>query len=156
VTHPTWKTPYVAMIAGAIVGLGLMMIIFWSRGVDAGSAVIGGTLLNMAVAGAMLSYILQAVSFILLRVNKPFIERPYRSPLGIPGAAVTIVIGVVTLLYQLADPIYRNGVIGVLIWFAIGILYFALVGRHKLILSPEEEFALTHAEDTPARPAAII
>ena len=29
------------------------------------------------------------------------------------------------------------------IWFAVGILYFALVGRHKLVLSPEEEFALT-------------
>ncbi|WP_278249369.1 hypothetical protein [Hylemonella gracilis] len=31
--------------------------------------------------------------------------------------------------------------IGVAIWFAIGIIYFALVGRHKLVLSPEEEFA---------------
>jgi ethanolamine permease len=28
-------------------------------------------------------------------------------------------------------------------WFAIGILYFAFIGRHKLILSPEEEFALS-------------
>ena len=155
VTHSTWKTPHIAMIAGAIVGLALMMIIFWSRGVDAGSAVIGGTLLNMAVAGAMMSYILQAVSFILLRVNKPHIERPYRSPLGIPGAAVTIVIGVVTLLYQLADPVYRAGVIGVLIWFAIGILYFALIGRHKLILSPEEEFALEHGQGT-AKPVTAV
>jgi ethanolamine permease len=32
----------------------------------------------------------------------------------------------------------------VLIWFAVATLYFALVGRHKLILSPEEEFALSH------------
>lgn len=28
----------------------------------------------------------------------------------------------------------------------LAILYFALVGRHKLILSPEEEFALTRGE----------
>jgi ethanolamine permease len=144
VTHPTWKTPYVAMIVGAIVGLGLMMIIFWSRGADKGSAVIGGTLLNMAVAGAMLSYIAQAVSFIMLRRNQPHIERPYVSPLGIPGAVVTIVIAAVTLLYQLADPVYRAGVVGVLIWFAVATLYFAFVGRHRLILSPEEEFALSH------------
>src|SRR5215213_9054908 len=128
----------------AIVGLGLMMIIFWSRGADRGSAVIGGTLLNMAVAGAMLSYIAQAVSFIMLRRNQPHIERPYVSPLGIPGAAVTIVIAAVTLLYQLADPVYRAGVVGVLIWFAVATLYFAFVGRHRLILSPEEEFALSH------------
>jgi ethanolamine permease len=37
-------------------------------------------------------------------------------------------------------------VIGVAVWFAVGILYFALVGRHKLVLSPEEEFALTKGQ----------
>ena len=40
----------------------------------------------MAVFGAMFSYIAAGVSFILLRRNCPNIERPYRSPLGIPGA----------------------------------------------------------------------
>ena len=61
-------------------------------------------MLNMAVFGAMLSYIAQAVSFILLRRNQPNIERPYRSPLGIPGAVVTIVIAVVTLVLPAAGP----------------------------------------------------
>ena len=42
---------------------------------------------NMAVFGAMISYAFQGISFILLRKNMPNIERPYRSPLGIPGAA---------------------------------------------------------------------
>ena len=109
-----------------------------------GRSLIGSVLLNMAVFGAMFSYILQAVSFILLRQNQPNIERPYRSPLGIPGAVVTIVIGVVTLLYQVQDPNFSKGVIWVIVWFAVAIVYFALVGRHKLILSPEEEFALEH------------
>jgi ethanolamine permease len=143
-THSMWKTPHVAMIVGAIVGLGLMLIIFWVRGADRGAALIGGTLLNMAVAGAMLSYIAQAVSFILLRVNQPNIERPYVSQFGNAGAIVTIVIAAVTLLYQLFDPVYRAGVIGVLIWFVIAAIYFAFVGRHRLVLSPEEEFAMTH------------
>ena len=98
----------------------------------------------MAVFGAMFSYILQAVSFILLRQNQPNIERPYRSPLGIPGAVLTIVIGIVTLLYQIQDANFTKGVIWVVVWFAIAIAYFAIVGRHKLILSPEEEFALEH------------
>jgi ethanolamine permease len=113
-------------------------------GSERGSAIIGGTLLNMAVFGAMFSYILQAVSFILLRRNLPNIVRPYRSPLGIPGAVVTIIIGLVTIYYQLLDPIYRNGVIAVACWFVIGILYFALFARHRMILSPEEEFAMEH------------
>jgi ethanolamine permease len=144
ITHSVWKTPHVAMIVGAVVGLALMMVIFWSQGADKGASVIGGMLLNMAVAGAMLSYIAQAVSFILLRVNQPNIERPYVSPFGIPGAVVTIAIAAVTLLYQLSDPVYRAGIVGVLIWFAVATLYFAFVGRHRLILSPEEEFALSH------------
>ncbi|WP_407716709.1 amino acid permease [Mangrovibrevibacter kandeliae] len=146
VTHDTRKTPHVAMIVGALVGLAIMLVLFVGLGAEAGSAVIGGTLLNMAVFGAMCSYIAQAASFILLRRNKAHIARPFRSPFGVPGAAVTIVIAVVTLVFQLSDPTYRVGVVGVAIWFALGIAYFALVGRHRLILSPEEEFALEHAQ----------
>ncbi|MDW5377794.1 amino acid permease [Halomonas sp. HP20-15] len=146
VTHGSRKTPHVAMIAGALVGLAIMLICFVGLGADQSSAVIGGTLLNMAVFGAMCSYIAQAVSFILLRKNYPGMERPYRSPFGNAGAWVTIVIAVVTIFFQLSDATYRIGVVGVAAWFAVGIVYFALVGRHRLILSPEEEFAVEHSE----------
>ena len=101
----------------------------------------------MAVFGAMFSYILQAMSLHPAAANQPHIERPYVSPLGIPGAVVTISSRVVTLLYQIQDPNFFKGVFWVLVWFAVGIVYFALVGRHKLILSPEEEFALEHATE---------
>jgi ethanolamine permease len=53
----------------------------------------------------------------------------------------------VTIYYQLSDPVYRNGVIAVAVWFVIGILYFALFARHRMILSPEEEFAMEHRKD---------
>jgi ethanolamine permease len=131
------------MITGALVALAIMLVVWFALGAERGAAAIGGTLLNMAVFGAMCSYILQAASFILLRRNHPHIERPYVSPFGIAGAVVTIVIAAVTIAFQLVDPVYRQGVIGVAVWFAIGIAYFALVGRHKLVLSPEEEFALS-------------
>jgi ethanolamine permease len=52
----------------------------------------------------------------------------------------------VTIWYQLQDPVYRTGVYGAAIWYVLGMLYFAFVGRHKLVLSPEEEFALTRGE----------
>jgi ethanolamine permease len=90
----------------------------------------------------MLSYIAQAVSFILLRKNHGHIHRPYVSPLGIPGALLTIVIAVVTLSYQVQDPNFSKGVLWVIVWFLVAIAYFGVVGRHKLILSPEEEFAM--------------
>ena len=57
---------------------------------------------------------------------------------------MTIAIGIVTLLYQVQDANFTKGVVWVAVWFAVAIVYFGLVGRHKLILSPEEEFALEH------------
>jgi len=126
--------------------LAVMFVLWFSLGSDKGAAVIGGTLLNMAVFGAMFSYIMQALSFILLRKNMPNIPRPYRSPLGVFGAGLTVLIAIVTLYFQLSDPLYRDGVMWVAVWFAIGVAYFALVGRKHLILSPEEEFAMEMAE----------
>jgi ethanolamine permease len=142
ITHPRHKTPYIALIAGSAVALGLLFALWFGMGAEKGSAVIQGMLLNMAVAGAMLSYLLQAVSFLVLRARLPELARPYRSPLGRAGAVVTIVIATVTLVYQLLDPVFISGVVGVVAWFAAGILWFALVGRHRLVLSPEEAFAL--------------
>jgi ethanolamine permease len=144
ITHGTRKTPHIAMVAGCGLGLAVILVLWYSLGAEAGGAAIGFTLLNMAVFGAMLSYIAQAVSFILLRRNQPNIERPFRNPLGIPGAAVTIAIALVTLYFQIVDPVYQQGIFWVAVWFAVAIAYFAIVGRHRLILSPEEEFALAH------------
>ncbi|HEY4200880.1 MAG TPA: amino acid permease [Devosiaceae bacterium] len=150
-THRTHKTPHVAMVSGSILGLVVMLVIWFANGgggdgeTQLGDDVIGTVLLNMAVFGAMLSYIMQALSFILLRRNRAAISRPFRSPFGVVGATVTIVIAAVTLFYQLQDPNFFKGVIWVILWCAIGILYFAFFGRHRLILSPEEEFAVAHA-----------
>jgi ethanolamine permease len=141
-THGARRTPQRAMIAGAVLALAVMAVIWFGIGAERGAAVIGGTLLNMAVFGAMFSYLMQGLAYIGLRWRRPHIERPWSSPLGVPGAIVTIVIAAVTIGFQLADPVYRAGVIGVAVWFAVAIAYFALVSRHRLILSPEEEFAL--------------
>ena len=98
--------------------------------------VIGGVLLNMAVFGAMFSYPLQGLTFIQLRRRFPNIERPFRSPFGVVGAGLTVIIALVTIGFQLADPVYRTGVIGVAMWYALAIFYFALHGRKRLVLSP--------------------
>ena len=131
-THGKHKTPHVAMIAGSLVGARRHARRLVRRAApERGGAIIGGTLLNMAVFGAMFSYILQAVSFILLRRNLPNIERPYRSPLGILGAVGDDRHRRGHDLLPALDPIYRKGVIAVAIWFVVGIVYFALVGRHR-------------------------
>ena len=142
-THGTHKVPHVALYVGALMGFVVMLVVWFGFGAEKGGAVIGGTLLNMAVFGAMISYAMQGLSFILLRKNLPDIERPYRSPLGNVGAGLTVAIALLTLYYQLQDPIYRNGVYAAAVFYALGLLYFALIGRKRLVLSPEEEFAMS-------------
>ena len=86
-THATRKTPWVALVAGGVLGLGALVVIRLSSPAGAG-AIIGGKLLAMAVFGAMISYVLQMASFVILRVRFPAIARPYRSAAGIPGALI--------------------------------------------------------------------
>jgi len=148
VTHGEHKTPNIALIAGAALGLAVMLVVWFAMGGERAGSFIGGVLLNMAVFGAMFSYLLQGLTFIRLRRRFPNIDRPYRSPLGVLGASLTVTIALVTIGFQLADPVYRTGVIGVAIWYALAILYFAVHSRKTLVLSPEEEFALKHREGT--------
>jgi ethanolamine permease len=146
ITHGVRKTPYVALLVGTIIGLAVLLGVWFWRGPAEGSAIIGGTLLNMAVFGAMISYVLQGLSFIVLRVRMPGIPRPYRSPFGITGAALTILIALWTMAYQLRDPTYLKGAYLAMAWYVGGLLYFGLVGRHRLVLSPEERFAISQAQ----------
>jgi ethanolamine permease len=94
----------------------------------------------------VISYFMQCLSFIMLRRNLPDIERPYRSPVGIWGAAIAGAVALVSLISLYLNEDYRPGVYGTLIYFLLGIVYFAVAGRHRLVLSPEEEFAMTRGE----------
>jgi ethanolamine permease len=147
ITHPTRNTPYVALIAGGVVGYALALIIYFvgkAEGDLAGKIV--GALLYMAVFGAVISYFMQCLAFVMLRRKLPDIARPYRSPVGVPGAVVAGVIALVALVSLFLNADYRPGVVGTLVYFLIGIAYFAIRGRHKLVLSPEEEFAMTRGQ----------
>ena len=76
----THKTPNVALLAGSLVGFVVMLVIWFTQGGEAAGTYIGGTLLNMAVFGAMFSYLLQGLTFLQLRRRFPHIERPYKQP----------------------------------------------------------------------------
>ncbi len=111
-THSKHKTPHVAMILGSLFALAIMFALYYGGGSANAGATIGGVLLNMAVFGAMCSYVAQASSFLLLRKNHPNIERPYKSPFGVLGAWLTIIIALVTIAFQLTDPVYQKSVSG--------------------------------------------
>ena len=145
-THGERKTPHVALIAGAVVGLrGRAARVRCCRRTSCGAQIVAA-LLNMAVFAAVISYILQMTSFVLLRRKLPNIERPYRSKWGVPGAVIAGVLAAISLVAIFLNEAYRPGVYGVAIYYVLGVLYFAIAGRHRLVLSPEEEFALTQGE----------
>ena len=60
------------------------------------------------------------------------------------GQIIVVCGALVTIGFQLADPLYRMGVIGVAIWYGLAILYFAVYGRKSLVLSHEQDFAVKH------------
>ncbi len=137
-THRTRKTPWVALVAGAVLGFAVALTIHTLPSEHP----VGAVLLNMAVFGAVISYVLQMLSFLLLRKHLPDMPRPYRSRLGVSGAWIALVIAAVTLVALfVSDPVYQKVVIGAALWYLLGLAYFALYGRRHLVYAPEEEFA---------------
>ncbi len=130
------RTPYVALFTGAVIGFVALMIVNISEGA-------GDVVLNIAVWGAVLAYMLQMVSFVLLRRKFPNARRPWVSPAGNWGAIVAFVIAAVTFFAVLINPAYRPAVFTIALLYLIGLLVFGLYGRHRLVLSPEEEYAVT-------------
>lgn len=147
VTHSSRKTPHVALIAGAVLGYLVALIIEYGDRLF-GQVPVGAVLLNMAVFGAVIAYIMQMIAFVLLRKNYPEMERPYVSPLGLPGAYFAGIISAASLVFLFLNEDYRVGVLGCAIWFLAGVLYFAIHSRHHMVLSPEEEFALQQRVDS--------
>lgn len=150
VTHPTRKTPYVALIVGAVAGYIVALAIEYG-GEFFGDVPVGAVLLNMAVFGAVIAYVMQMIAYVRIK-SMTELERPYVSPLGRAGAIVAGVIAALTLVFLFVNEEYRPGVYGVALWFAGSLLYFGLYARHRLILSPEEEFAVVASADGSASP----
>jgi ethanolamine permease len=139
-THPRRRTPHIALFVGALLGYAVAYGIHTLGPKHP----VGAVLLNMAVFGAVIAYALQMLSYILLRIRLPEMERPYRSPLGVPGALLALLIALITLVALfVTDPIYQKVVVGAAIWYGLGILWFALYARRRLVLAPEESFAVS-------------
>jgi ethanolamine permease len=100
----------------------------------------GAMLLNMAVFGAALSYVLMMVSHIALRVREPDMPRPYRTPGGIVTTGFALVIAALAVVATfLVD---STAATWCLLVFAAFMAYFGIYSRHHLVAnSPDEEFA---------------
>lgn len=122
------KAPMLALIVPGVIGFALSLT---------GE---GAMLLNMAVFGVAVSYVLMMVSHIVLRVREPHMTRPYRTPGGIVTTSFALVIAAAAVVATfLVDPIAALWTLGA---FAAFMAYFGLYSRHRLVAnSPDEEFA---------------
>lgn len=132
------KAPTLALIIPGLIGFALSLT---------GQ---GDLLLNMAVFGAALSYVLMMISHIVLRVREPDMPRPYRTPGGIATTGFALVIAVLAVIATfLVNPIAAGMCLAV---FAAFMLYFGIYSRHHLVAnSPDEEFAALAAAEEDLR-----
>ncbi|MFV0461091.1 MAG: ethanolamine permease [Actinomycetales bacterium] len=122
------KAPAAALIVPGIIGFALSLT---------GQ---GAMLLNMAVFGASVSYVLMMLSHIVLRVRDPRMPRPYRTPGGVFTTSVALLVSAAAVVATfLVDPMAAGATAAVL---AVMLAYFGLYSRHHLVAnSPDEEFA---------------
>jgi ethanolamine permease len=106
----------------------------------------GAIMINIAVFGATVSYVLMMLSHIVLRSREPDLHRPYRTPGGTATSGVALVLAAVAVVATfLVDTTAAFITLGV---YALAALYFGLYSRHHLVgNAPEEEFeAIARAE----------
>ncbi|MFT2817793.1 amino acid permease [Leifsonia sp. A12D58] len=139
------QTPWVALVAGAVIGFVALVVVDVLSSLDAtgAGAVAGAIVLNIAVWGAVLAYLMQMVSFVVLRRKYPNAKRPYVSPWGVPGAIIAGLLSAAIFVGFLLNEAFQPAIVAIAVVYVVMLIGFALWGRHQLILSPEEEYAVS-------------
>jgi len=123
------KTPYLALIVPGFIGFVLASV-----------TENGALMINIAVFGATVSYVLMMVSHIVLRVREPNLARPYRTPGGIVTTSVALVLAVAAVVATFVVDVLAAAITAGI--FVVALAYFWFYSRHHLVgNAPEEEFA---------------
>lgn len=123
------KTPYLALIVPGLVGFLLAAI-----------TQDGALLINIAVFGATVSYVLMMLSHIVLRRREPDLVRPYRTPGGTVTTGVALLLAASAVVATFFVDEKAAGITALI--FLAALAYFWFYSRHHLVANaPEEEFA---------------
>ena len=120
VLHPRFNTPYVSIIACALVVSGM---IFWTFG--------DLLIIDVTLYGAAL--FLEFISLVIFRITLPDEKRPFKIPLGVPGLCILMLfpIGVYTIALSSAFSLESKMWIPAL--FALSALISAEVGWRIIV-----------------------
>ncbi len=123
------KTPYVALIVPGTIGF-LLAAILQN----------GAILINIAVFGATVSYVLLNLSHIMLRRNEPDLERGYRTPGGVGTTGVALVLSIIAVIATFFVDQLAAGITAAV--FLAFLAYYQFYSRHHVVANaPEEEFS---------------
>lgn len=130
------KTPYMALIVPGTIGFILAAVLQN-----------GGLLINIAVFGATVSYVLLNLSHIVLRFKEPELKRGYRTPGGIVTTGIALVLAAVAVVATFFVDATAAGITAGI--FVLALAYFWFYSRHHLVAkAPEEEFAAIDAAES--------
>jgi ethanolamine permease len=122
--HPTRGTAMGALLFGTISCVLIAVVLHYAIGDDD----LGSVLINLTLLGALISYIFQLLSFVYLRFRQPNRPRPYRSPFGLAGAFVGLLlcgIAIFAILYTIvSDTIFLASIVVTALVFIAGTIYF--------------------------------
>lgn len=117
--HPRLKTPWVAILAGGVVGIAAIYSDEW---ITIGGQPLTANIVTMSVLGALVMYAVSMLALFRLRRTEPEMARPFRARLY-PFAAVWTLIGVAVCL---ASIMYSNRIVSVA-FFALLIVGYLLL-----------------------------
>jgi ethanolamine permease len=131
--HPRFKTPWLAILAGGVVGIAA---IYSDQLITFGGQTLTANIVTMSVFGAILMYILSMLALFRLRSRNPEMHRSYKAPLYPFFPAFALVCAVLCM----GTMLYYNRLVALIFagLLALGFLYFQLTHHQR-----------THAAELP-------
>ncbi len=112
--HPRWRTPWISTV---IVGLSVAFF---------GASIPIGTLGQLVSIGTLLAFIIVSAGVWILRVKRPDLPRPFRTPL-VPAVPIA---GILISLFLMAS-LPRDTWIRLVVWLVIGLGIYFGYGRKR-------------------------
>ena len=104
--HPRLRTPWVAILAGGIVGIAA---IYSDRWVTIAGQPLTASIVTMSALGAIVMYITSLASLFRLRRREPRLERPFRTPAYPVFPGIALVLALVSLVAIVWDNLLLSG-----------------------------------------------
>ena len=133
--HPKLQTPWVAILAGGVVGIAAIYSDNW---ITIAGEPLTANIVTMSVLGALVMYAVSMLALFKLRKAEPNLARPFRTRLY-PFSPIWTLLGVGVCL---ASIVYYNRMISLIFCCAVGAGY--VLRAHGARLLREERMSFAH------------